>query len=474
MAGRTIDISALIDARRLGAFNYKLIVLSWLITVFDGFDMMMVGFTAPYMRDQLQLDQIMLGHMFSAGLAGMLLGGFFFSWLGDRIGRRPTILLTAFLFGVLTIMTGFAASYEGLLTLRFLDGLAIGGMLPLAWALNIEFVPRRMRSTVVTVIMIGYSLGTSLAGPMTVLLAPRFGWQAVYFAGGAGSLVAAALLCAGLPESVRFLVSRAHTPARIVAVLRRAIPGLLVSDDDHFVLSNEPVTRQPFRPQQLFEGRLLWVTPLLWVGYIASSLAVYFVANWGPIVLEQMSFSRNTADYAGSIGSAAGAALGLLLMRFTDGKGPGAVAFYPLLAIPVLLVVGLASVSPAPLLLSLTILGGALVAGGHFGILSIASVFYPTAIRASGGGWATSVAKLGAVAGPTIGGMLLAAGVPAVRTYALLAICPAVLLLCALGIARVIRRSTVPSASSASIVLDSPGATGAAGPASAAGAAGAS
>jgi hypothetical protein len=56
MAARTIDISALIDGRRLSAFNYQLIVLSWLITVFDSFDMMTISYTAPYLRDQFHLD----------------------------------------------------------------------------------------------------------------------------------------------------------------------------------------------------------------------------------------------------------------------------------------------------------------------------------------------------------------------------------------------------------------------------------
>ena len=45
-------------------------------------------------------------------------------------------------------------------------------MLPLAWALNIEFVPVRMRSTIVTIIMMGYSFGTFIAAPMTNWIAP--------------------------------------------------------------------------------------------------------------------------------------------------------------------------------------------------------------------------------------------------------------------------------------------------------------
>src|ERR1700691_4460798 len=182
---RTIDVSAIINGRRLNGFNYGLVVLSWFINVFDGVDMMMVSFTAPYMRDEFGLSKMMLGRVFSAGLVGMMLGGFFFSFLADRIGRRPTVVAAAFGFGVLTSATALAASYNALLALRFLDGLAIGGMLPLAWALNIEFVPVRMRSTIVTIIMMGYSFGTAVAAPMTNWLAPRYGWQGVYLVGGA-------------------------------------------------------------------------------------------------------------------------------------------------------------------------------------------------------------------------------------------------------------------------------------------------
>ena len=69
-AARTIDVSSWIDGRRLGAFNYGVIALSWLITLFDGFDMMMIGFTGPYMRDQLHLSKVMFGNDVSSGTLG--------------------------------------------------------------------------------------------------------------------------------------------------------------------------------------------------------------------------------------------------------------------------------------------------------------------------------------------------------------------------------------------------------------------
>jgi len=439
IAARTVDVSALINGRRLSGFNYGLIVLSWFITVFDGFDMMMVSFTAPFMRDEFGLSKTMLGYVFSAGLLGMMLGGFFFSFIADRIGRRPTIIAAAFGFGILTTATALAGSYHALLALRFLDGFAIGGMLPLAWALNIEFVPVRMRSTIVTVIMMGYSFGTAVAGPMTNWIAPTYGWQGVYVAGGLGTLLCAVALWLRLPESIRFLVTKGLRPDLVVATLRRLDPAIAATATDRFVLSDEAPAERQFHPADLFVGRLSVITPLLWVGYIASTMAIYFSASWGPIVLESLKFPRPTAALVASLGGLSGAMAGLCLMRFTDRFGPRAVAFFPALAVPVLLLQGFDAV-PTGLFLAANVLGALLLSGAHFGILSIAGVFYPSAIRASGAGWATSVAKVGGILGPIVGAAVLSSHLPVIRSYALLAACPAVLCLCALGMHLALRR----------------------------------
>jgi AAHS family 4-hydroxybenzoate transporter-like MFS transporter len=438
-AVRTVDVSAIINHRRLSGFNYGLIVLSWFITVFDGFDMMMVSFTAPFMRDEFGLSKTMLGYVFSAGLLGMMLGGFCFAFMADRIGRRPTIVIAAFGFGILTASTAFAGGYHALLVLRFLDGFAIGGMLPLAWALNIEFVPVRMRSTIVTIIMMGYSFGTAVAGPMTNFIAPKYGWQGVYLAGGVGTLICSVALWLRLPESIRFLVTKGLNPALVARTLRRLDPACDLTSADHFVLSDEAPPEGHFRVGDLFIGKLAMITPLLWAGYIASTMAIYFSASWGPIVLESLKFPRPTAALVASMGGLMGAVAGLALMRFTDRLGPRAVAFYPALAVPVLLMQGF-DVIPTGLFLAANVLGAMLVSGAHFGILSIAGIFYPSSIRASGGGWATSVAKVGGILGPIVGAAVLSSRLPVIRSYALLAICPAVLFVCALGMHFALRR----------------------------------
>ena len=241
---RTIDVAALIDGRRLNGFNYFVIVLSWLITAFDGLDAVMIGFTLPYIRDELGLTTTMLSYIASAGNAGMAIGGFLAPLLADRLGRRPAVVATSIGVGVLMAATAWADSYESLLVMRFVNGLAIGGLLPLAWALNIEFVPKRLRATVVTIIMVGYSVGSAMAGPLTNAVAPTYGWQGVYFAGGLGALVCAAALWVWLPESIRFLVLKERRPAVVARTLRRLDPASDATENDRFVLSDEARPRR--------------------------------------------------------------------------------------------------------------------------------------------------------------------------------------------------------------------------------------
>jgi len=424
--GNPVDVAALIEGQRPNRFILWLILLSCAVTLFDGFDMLVISFVAPYIRAEFGADPVALGQLFGCGTAGAMAGGFAFGWLGDRIGRRPSIIISVVAFGITSMALALAQTFATLMLLRVLNGFALGGLMPLAWALNIEFVPRRFRATVVTLIMMGYTLGGALAGPVTVWLAPLYGWQGVFLSSGAITLLLVPLLIVALPESPRYLTARGGEPGRIAAILNRLQPGLGVSAMDRFVLRDE--APQPgharFRLPDLFEGRLARITPLLWLAYIGSSMAIYFKTSWGPIIFEDVGFTRADAAYISSLSALGGAVAGLLLMRFTDRFGPIAIAILPVLTVPMLLIMGSASMSHTQFAL-LSLASMTLVGGAHFGMHSIAGMFYPSAIRANGGGWATSIAKLGSISAPLVAGYLLAAGLPPRESFMLLAFAPA-------------------------------------------------
>jgi AAHS family 4-hydroxybenzoate transporter-like MFS transporter len=436
---RSFDVAALLDGRGLTAFHYRVLVLSCCITLFDGMDFAVMAYTAPYIRDQFGLTNSLVGRLLSAAVVGQVLGGFLVTHVADRFGRRPAIVGSACLFGLLTLLTALARTYPQLVAMRFLDGLAIGGMLPVAWALNIEFAPRPRRASVVALIMLGYSFGSAAAGPLTNLVAPLHGWQGVYIWAGVGTLLAAVALHRWLPESIRFLVARRRDDSRVAALLNRMQPGLGATGNDRYLLADEANSGTRFHARQLFHDDLRYITPLLWAGYMASAFAIYLNSTWGPLLLEGLQVARPTAALVASLAGLLGAIGGLLLVRMTEHLGPRAVMICPAISLPLLLVLGL-GLAPEQSVLYLVLIFGVLLGAGHAALVSIAGVYYPSSIRASGGGWATSVSKCAAVLGPLAGGALLASHVPVFRIYAVLAIYPIVVCAAMAGIAMVIRR----------------------------------
>jgi MFS transporter, AAHS family, 4-hydroxybenzoate transporter len=435
----TIDISAVIEEQRLSRFLVGLVLMSWIITFFDGFDSNLISFAAPYFGPRYHLDRIQLGNIFSMGLFGTLIGGFILGYVGDKIGRRPAVILATAGFGVCTMLFALADGYWSFFLLRLANGIPLGGMLPLAWALNIEYVPKRYRATIVTIVMMGYSLGTALGGPIATWLIPKIGWQAVFILGGVVSLAAAVVLFLMLPESIRFLVSKGRGNQQIRTIVRRLAPQIALPDQVEYTVTDETARHSGFRPGLLFRGELACITPLIWVAYIFSSMAVFFIVNWTPLVFEALKFTRAQAAAAASMNSAMGAVGGLLLMRFTDKRGAIAITAMPTITCILLLIAGLVTLGHAPFLALNALIGGFLI-GGHFGLHSICGIFYPSAYRGNGAGWATSVAKIGSVAGPALGGIILSTSMPVRNIFVVLAICPAVFAVCIYAVGRMHRR----------------------------------
>ena len=413
-----IDIDHIIDSQRLNYFVVRLVAISWLVTFCDGFDQNAIGFVAPYLKSAFALENGALGPILAAGGAGALFGGLIFGWMGDRIGRRPAIITAVGLSGIFTLLLALANRPWELLAVRFMSGIALGGALPLIWTLTIEYVPTRYRATVVTLVMLGYGLGVFAAGPLSLALIPRHGWQSVFVCGGLAALIAAVSVWRKLPESLRFRAHRERDWARKTPALSRW---------------------RELLPGRLFVGSLRWITPLLWIAFAASSMTMYFFVTWGPILFERAGLTRNTAFWSSSWNAVAGAVGAIAVMRFTDRLGPGSLVVMPLIALPLLITVALAQMGPGGFVGMIAVLH-VLLGGTHYGIQSVLGAYYPTGERARGAGWAASIGKIGSVAGPMMGGWLLGSHMTSRSPFLVLALLPLVFALAIVGIARVARR----------------------------------
>ncbi|WP_070012414.1 MFS transporter [Streptomyces abyssalis] len=434
-----VELAPLIEKQQGRRAWYRVFGICCLITFLDGFDFQILSFTATYLKGDFGLSDTQLGTLGTVGLFGTLVGGLCMGYLGDRIGRKPSIAMCVAGFGVFMMAFALADTYAHLFVLRFVSGFFLAGVLPLSWALTAEYAPKRFRVTAISVIMVGYTLGGAAGGPVSNLMVPGYGWSSVFVAGGVCSLLALVPVMLFLPESVKFLAQRGRPDAdrRIAQILTRLWPGQAVEPATHFV-PGDPQPAAPgrkFTPVTLFRGSLARITPLLWTVYVCSSALIYFMVFWTPLINERMGFSVSSAALIAAAASVAGACAQLAISRFVDRKGVGSILWMPLMATAAMLTLGLGA--PGPVLYICVIISAKMfINGGHGGITSIAGTFYPTAIRANGAAWASSVAKVGAMVGPWLGGVLLDAGLGTSGAFTVFALCPAVMVVVLLAMGR--------------------------------------
>ncbi|MCX5083826.1 MFS transporter [Streptomyces sp. NBC_00401] len=452
-----VELAPIIERQRANRRWLLMYAVCCLITFLDGFDFQILSFAATYLKKDFGLTETQLGTLGTVGLFGTMIGALIMGYLADRMGRRPTIIVSVAGFGVFMLGFAQADTYAHLVALRFISGLFLGGVLPLTWALAAEYAPKRFRVTAVSIIMCGYTLGGAAGGPVSNWLIPDYGWRSVFVLGGVCSLLTVLAVLPLLPESVKFLALKARPDSdeRISRILSRFQPGLSIEPGTRFTTEAQEQAHsgKRFTPAQLFRGHLAAITPLLWVVYLLSSALIYFLVFWTPMINERMGFSVSAAATIAALASVAGAVAQLFISRFVDRKGAGIILWMPLAAVVCMMTLGSGALAPA-FYIAFVIGAKMFVNGGHGGITSIAGTFYPTAIRANGAAWASSVAKIGAMVGPWLGGVILDAGLGAQGAFTVFAVCPAVMVVVLFVFGRVQRR--LPAEAEGAISVETP------------------
>ncbi len=405
MADRLFDVQEVINAHPLSAFQKRVIFLCFLVVAIDGFDTAAIGFIAPALKAQWGATPAELAPLFAAGLFGLMAGAFVFGPLADRFGRKPVLALTTVFFGLATLASAFAPDMGTLTALRFVTGLGLGGAMPAAITLTAELCPEQRRSSLVTLMFCGFTIGSASAGLAASSVVATFGWPGLLILGGIMPLALAAFLFLGLPESPRYLATRGAEPARIAAILSRMTPVDLAGAT--FV---RPVKAPGSPVGQLFKDGLGLGTLLIWAGFFMSLLVFYLLSSWLPLLITTAGFSMSKASLMGATLATGGTVGAIIIGRLMDRFEPHRdLAAAYLLAGGFVILLGNAVAQPW--LLVLAIFGAGFgVAGAQVGINALAAGYYPTASRATGVSWANAVGRTGSVLGSMTGGVLLSFG----------------------------------------------------------------
>jgi MFS transporter, AAHS family, 4-hydroxybenzoate transporter len=405
--GATVNVTQLIDGGRFGAFQWSVAIWCGVLVTLDGFDNGAIAFVAPVIAPQWGINVPAFGPVFGAGLFGLMLGALASGPIADRFGRKSVVLASTLIFGIFALATVWAHSIGELYLLRFLTGLGVGGLMPNSIALTAEYAPKRIRNTVTAIMFLGFALGAGGGGFIGAAVIPAYGWQALFVIGGALPLILLPIAMFVLPESVRFLVSRGGRPAHIAGLLNRLTGKPVYPGTETFVMEEPPLRGFTVR-HLLTEGRAT-NTVLLWIVFFCNLLVMYFLTNWLPTILREAEVPLGTALTLSGILPWGGIISTLILGPIVDRIGaPVVVSLLYIGAACFVIAIGLVG-GNVPLLWLTIVSAGACIIGGQSFINVMAAVIYPTAIRSTGVGWALGVGRTGAIVGPMIGGVLLAA-----------------------------------------------------------------
>ncbi len=400
-----INVRHFIDERRFGKYQLLVTVMCALVVFLDGFDTQAIGYVAPAIVKAFAVNRSALSPVFSASLVGLMLGALLGGPISDRFGRRPVLLTGMLFFGVMSLLTAYATSIPELLVLRLLTGLGLGCVMPNAIALTSEFSPERTRSTAVMVMFCGFSLGAALGGLAAAALIHDYGWQSVFVVGGVLPCLATAVLWVYLPESVRFLVVSGRQDPHILKTLSKIDPTFVHEPSIRFVADEHK--SQSFPVKQLFADKRVVFTLLIWLVFFMSLMDLYFLSNWLPIIISDAGIPVASAALITAMLQIGGTVGTLVLGRVFDKVSPfRALSVIYFLAAAFIVLVGTVGTS-IPLLVISIFGAGFCVVGGQIGANALTAKSYPTAIRATGLGWALGIGRIGSIIGPVVGGLLL-------------------------------------------------------------------
>ena len=352
-----------------------IVAICFAIAALEGYDIQAFGIAAPRMAPELHLNPGLMGWAGSAVMIGLMCGAFIGGGLADRIGRRPVLAVSVAAFGVFSLFTAFAHSFEALTLARFATGLGFGGAMPNLIAIATEISPPDRRAATTTSMFCGLPAGGATVALIASHWGPALDWRTLFLIGGALPLVLAPVVALLLPET---------RPARDPQVDRRVLAGVLA-------------------PSRLFATGMIWLV----IGL--DLLVTYLLLNWLPTLVVAKGFTAAEGATASFWFNGASIAGALIMGALADRIGfrwPTTLMFLGLAAA----LWGLAQAQGLPPVLGFAGLAGFLVVGGCYVLYALAPIYYPPQIRAAAAGAAIAVGRLGSIAGPLIAGQLRAGG----------------------------------------------------------------
>ncbi|MEH7176302.1 MFS transporter [Neobacillus vireti] len=404
---KTINSAEVIANSKFNRFHLSLLIWSFLIILFDGYDLVVYGTVVPILIEKWGLTPVEAGAIGSYGLFGMMFGAILFGTLADRIGRKNVIAITLILFSLFTFLCGFAETPTMFSTYRFLAGLGLGGIMPNVIALLTDYAPKTMRSMIVSVVLCGYSVGGILAPLLGIFIMPKFGWESIFWFAGL-PLVMLPIMYKQLPETASHLI-RTGKRDKLVATLLKVNPGMDIQQNDEFEELREKDTKVPIIG--LFQDKRALSTVMFWIAFFSCLLMVYGLNTWLPKLMIDAGYGLNSS-LAFLVTLQGGAIIGTLIIGRLCDKYGSKKMLVPMYASGAIALTLLGFSGNSFVIYLLVAIAGAATIGAQNIVQAYVSQYYPPSIRSTALGMASGIGRIGGMLGPLLGGFLLSVSLP--------------------------------------------------------------
>ena len=412
-----VNPTKVIGTSKFNKFHLVLFIWSFMIILFDGYDLSVYGTALPLIMDEWGLDSVVAGTMGSYGLFGMMFGAFIFGVLADKIGRKKVIIINVLIFSLFTFLCGFAETATVFSIFRFIAGLGLGGIMPNVAALVMDYAPNSMKIRLVSLTLVSFAVGGALAPTVGVLLIESFGWASVFIVAGL-PLLGLPFMMKQLPESTSYLI-RTGQKKKLFETLSKVNPEFKYNLDDEIEEVKVEQVKSPI--MGLFKGNRALSTIAFWLTFFCSLLMVYGLNTWLPKLMIEAGYGLNSS-LTFLIALQSGAVIGILALSNLCEKYGSKKILVPAYIAGAIALTLLGFGGNTVVIFILVAIAGAATTGTQVLIQAYATAFYPADMRSTGIGVASGVGRLGGMLGPIIGGFLLTLTLPNYMNFMVFAV----------------------------------------------------
>ena len=406
------QIAARVERLPLSPWHLKLRVIMGIALFFDAFDALAIAYVLPVLIGMWKLAPAQIGLLISAGFAGQLVGAIFFGWLAERIGRVGGAIWTIAIFSVFSVVCAFSWSYESMLVFRFIQGLGLGGEVPIAAAYIGEMAKAGRRGRFFLLYQVIFAVGLAGVAVAATWVVPHLGWQWMFYIGAVPAVIAL-ILRRMLPESPRWLASRGRLEEADRAMRHIEEEVSRTSGKLPPLPTNiPPISQSRARWAELFTATYARRTFAVWVMWFCAYLVTYGIAGWLPTVYRTVfKLPMQEALRYTMVTPVVGVIAALACAYFIDLTGRKAwfaVAF--LLGSVPLFVLAFGGADTAISVMILSTASWFFITTISLALYLYSSEIYPTRVRALGTGTGTAWVRLASIIGPFVVGMILPGG----------------------------------------------------------------